>query len=61
MEGLLLKLLKRNKNLSVDKANVLEVSVLWKVISELSEEYPDVELSHMLVDNAAIGERPKTI
>ncbi len=47
---------KRNKILcSVDKANVLEVSVLWReVISELSEEYPDVELSHMLVDNAAM-------
>ena len=47
---------KRNKNLcSVDKANVLEVSVLWReVISELSEEYPDIELSHMLVDNAAM-------
>ena len=47
---------KRNKNLcSVDKANVLEVSVLWReVISELSEEYPDVEFSHMLVDNAAM-------
>lgn len=47
---------KRNKNLcSVDKANVLEVSVLWReVISQLSEEYPDVELSHMLVDNAAM-------
>ena len=47
---------KRNKTLcSVDKANVLEVSVLWReVISELSEEYPDVELSHMLVDNAAM-------
>ena len=47
---------KRNKNLcSVDKANVLEVSVLCReVISELSEEYPDVELSHMLVDNAAM-------
>ena len=47
---------KRNKNLcSVDKANVLEVSVLWReVISELSEEYSNVELSHMLVDNAAM-------
>ena len=47
---------RRNKTLcSVDKANVLEVSVLWReVISELSEEYPDVELSHMLVDNAAM-------
>ncbi len=47
---------KRNKNLcSVDKANVLEVSVLWReVITELSKEYPDVILSHMLVDNAAM-------
>ena len=47
---------KRNKTLcSVDKANVLEVSVLWReVISELASEYPDVELSHMLVDNAAM-------
>ena len=47
---------KRNKTLcSVDKANVLEVSVLWReVITNLSKEYPDVELSHMLVDNAAM-------
>ena len=47
---------KRNKTLcSVDKANVLEVSVLWReVISELASEYPDVELTHMLVDNAAM-------
>ena len=47
---------KRNKTLcSVDKANVLEVSVLWReVITELSKDYPDVELSHMLVDNAAM-------
>ena len=48
--------LKRNKKLcSVDKANVLEVSVLWReVISDLADEYPDVHLSHMLVDNAAM-------
>ena len=40
---------------SVDKANVLEVSAFWrKVISDLSKDYPDVELSHMLVDNAAM-------
>lgn len=40
---------------SVDKANVLDVSQLWRdVINELSEEYPDVELSHMYVDNAAM-------
>lgn len=47
---------KRNKKLcSVDKANVLEVTVLWReVISKLAEEYPDVELSHMYVDNAAM-------
>ena len=47
---------KRNKNLcSVDKANVLEVSVLWReIITELSKGYPDVKLSHMLVDNAAM-------
>ena len=47
---------KRNKTLcSVDKANVLEVSVLWReVITDISKDYPDVELSHMLVDNAAM-------
>ena len=47
---------KRNKKLcSVDKANVLEVSVLWReVITDLSKDYPDVNLSHMLVDNAAM-------
>ncbi|ABC29238.1 3-isopropylmalate dehydrogenase [Hahella chejuensis KCTC 2396] len=47
---------KRNKRLcSVDKANVLEVTVLWReVMDELAKEYPDVELSHMYVDNAAM-------
>ncbi|MFV0279055.1 MAG: 3-isopropylmalate dehydrogenase [Parahaliea sp.] len=40
---------------SVDKANVLEVTVLWReVMSELAQDYPDVELSHMYVDNAAM-------
>lgn len=40
---------------SVDKANVLNVSMLWReVMTELGKEYPDVELSHMLVDNAAM-------
>lgn len=40
---------------SVDKANVLEVTVLWREVMErLSAEYPDVELSHMYVDNAAM-------
>ncbi|WP_425411203.1 3-isopropylmalate dehydrogenase [Microbulbifer sp. ANSA001] len=40
---------------SVDKANVLEVTVLWReVLDRLAPEYPDVELSHMYVDNAAM-------
>ena len=40
---------------SVDKANVLEVTMLWRdVVSELASDYPDVELSHMYVDNAAM-------
>ena len=40
---------------SVDKANVLETSRLWReVVSRVSEEYPDVELDHLLVDNAAM-------
>lgn len=47
---------KRGKRLcSVDKANVLEATMLWReVMEELSAEYPDVELSHMYVDNAAM-------
>jgi len=46
----------RNKRLcSVDKANVLEVSELWRqVVVSVATEYPDVELSHMYVDNAAM-------
>jgi 3-isopropylmalate dehydrogenase len=40
---------------SVDKANVLETTQLWRdVITELAPEYPDVELTHMYVDNAAM-------
>ncbi len=40
---------------SVDKANVLETSQLWRdVVTEVAAEYPDVELSHMYVDNAAM-------
>ena len=48
--------MKRNKRLcSVDKANVLEVSQLWRdTMIELSKDYPEVELSHMYVDNAAM-------
>lgn len=47
---------KRGKKLcSVDKANVLEVTILWREVMErLAKEYPDVELSHMYVDNAAM-------
>jgi len=47
---------KRGKRLcSVDKANVLEVTELWReIMDDLSGEYPDVELSHMYVDNAAM-------
>lgn len=47
---------KRNKKLcSVDKANVLETTELWKeIFSEVGKDYPDVELSHMYVDNAAM-------
>jgi len=46
----------RGKKLcSVDKANVLEVTILWReVMTELAAEYPDVALSHMYVDNAAM-------
>ncbi len=40
---------------SVDKANVLEVTVLWReIMDDLAKEYPEVELSHMYVDNAAM-------
>lgn len=48
--------LKRNKKVcSVDKANVLETTELWRqVMIELAKEYPEVELSHMYVDNAAM-------
>ncbi|MCL2021086.1 MAG: 3-isopropylmalate dehydrogenase [Betaproteobacteria bacterium] len=47
---------KRNKKVcSVDKMNVLETTQLWRdVMNELAPEYPDVALSHMLVDNAAM-------
>ncbi len=48
--------MKRDKRLcSVDKSNVLEVSQLWRAtMIELSEDYPEVELTHMYVDNAAM-------
>ncbi|MDH7637211.1 3-isopropylmalate dehydrogenase [Sphingomonas oryzagri] len=46
---------RRGKLCSVDKANVLETSQLWRdVVIEMSAEYPEIELSHMYVDNAAM-------
>jgi len=47
---------KRDKRVcSIDKANVLASSVLWReIVTTISKEYPDVELTHMYVDNAAM-------
>ena len=46
---------RRGRLCSVDKANVLETSQLWRdVVVEVAAEFPDVELSHMYVDNAAM-------
>lgn len=46
---------RRKKLCSVDKANVLETSQLWRdVVNEMATDYPDVQVTHMYVDNAAM-------
>ncbi|MDZ4164321.1 MAG: 3-isopropylmalate dehydrogenase [Smithellaceae bacterium] len=46
---------RRRRLLSVDKANVLEVSQLWRdVVTEVGRDYPEVEIAHMYVDNCAM-------
>jgi 3-isopropylmalate dehydrogenase len=53
--GFELALARRGKLTSVDKANVLETSRLWRrVVREVADDYPDVEVEDMLVDNAAM-------
>ena len=48
--------LKRNKKIcSVDKANVLDTSMFWReIVTKVAKEYPEIELSHLYVDNAAM-------
>ena len=46
---------RNNRVCSVDKANVLDTSILWReVVTRVSRDYPEVELTHMYVDNAAM-------
>ncbi len=53
--GFQIALKRNNKVCSVDKANVLDTSILWReVVTEVSKDYPAVALSHMYVDNAAM-------
>ena len=47
--------IRRKKVTSVDKANVLQTSILWReVVSEVAKQYPDVTLEHMYIDNATM-------
>ncbi len=47
--------LRRKKVCSIDKANVLQSSILWReIVAETAKDYPDVELSHMYIDNATM-------
>ncbi|MBD8162297.1 3-isopropylmalate dehydrogenase [Erwinia persicina] len=46
---------RRSKVTSIDKANVLQSSILWRqIVNEVAQDYPDVELSHMYIDNATM-------
>lgn len=46
---------RRKKVHSIDKANVLQTSLLWReIVTEIAQEYPDVELAHMYIDNATM-------
>ncbi|MBU2883360.1 3-isopropylmalate dehydrogenase [Psychrosphaera sp. B3R10] len=46
---------RRNKVTSVDKANVLQTSILWReTVNEMAKDYPDVEVEHIYIDNATM-------
>ncbi len=46
---------RRHTVTSIDKANVLQSSILWReIVNEIATEYPDVELAHMYIDNATM-------